>query len=415
MTVTQPAAPVIAPAESSVRYRGWRVVGACYLAAVFCWGFGLYGHGVYLAELHRLHGWSTTQISSATTAFYLATAALVVFISNAIQGLGPRRVMLIGATCFGVAVAMLAVIAELWQLYAAYLIMAVGAASMHVGSISNTIGLWFDRRRGLALSLALNGASSGGILVTPVLVMAITSYGFGRAMLAAALMFAFVLLPAIALWIDRPPASATASPPEAARVAAAASTWSRRRALNSLAFWSVAAPFAIALTAQVGFLVHQVAFLQSPLGRAEAGLSVAVLTVTAIIGRLVLGALARHVQVRHFTAWSLASQASALSTMILTTEPWALYLACAIYGFSAGNLITLPSLVIQREFEAASFGMLVGLCWAITQFTYAFGPGLLGLIRDVSGGYAAPLALCIVLKVSAAVLILIRPRELSRA
>ena len=49
--------------ESSPRYAGWRVVLACYLAAVFCWGFGLYGHGVYLTELHRLHGWPTALIS----------------------------------------------------------------------------------------------------------------------------------------------------------------------------------------------------------------------------------------------------------------------------------------------------------------------------------------------------------------
>ncbi len=100
--------------ESSPRYRGWRVVFACYMVAVFCWGFGLYGHGVYLAELHRLHGWPTSLISSATTVFYLLTAALVVFISDAIVGFGPRRVMLIGASCFGGAVALLAVITEIW-------------------------------------------------------------------------------------------------------------------------------------------------------------------------------------------------------------------------------------------------------------------------------------------------------------
>jgi hypothetical protein len=45
------------------------VVLACYLAAVFCWGFGLYGHGVYLTELHRLHGWPTALISGAITVF----------------------------------------------------------------------------------------------------------------------------------------------------------------------------------------------------------------------------------------------------------------------------------------------------------------------------------------------------------
>ena len=58
---------VAAPAidESSLRYPGWRVVVACFLVALFCWGFALYGHGVYLTELHRLHGWPTSLISAA--------------------------------------------------------------------------------------------------------------------------------------------------------------------------------------------------------------------------------------------------------------------------------------------------------------------------------------------------------------
>ena len=132
--------------ESSPRYAGWRVVAACYLAAVFCWGFGLYGHGVYLTELNRLHGWPTALISAGITGFYLFTAALVVFVSDAIARLGPRRVMLTGACCFGGAVALFAVITELWQLYLVYLLMAVGAATMHVGAISTVVGLWFDKQ-----------------------------------------------------------------------------------------------------------------------------------------------------------------------------------------------------------------------------------------------------------------------------
>ncbi len=390
--------------ESSRRYAGWRVVLACYLAAVFCWGFGLYGHGVYLTELHRLHGWPTAYISGAVTGFYLLTAALVVFVSDAITRLGPRLVMLIGACCFGSAVALLAVIAELWQLYLAYLLMAIGAASMHVGAITNVVGLWFDRQRGLALSLALNGASSGGILITPILVLAIAHYGFSSAMIGASMVMAAVLLPALLLWIDRP--TAAASVRNTAPVAAA---WNRQSALRSTKFWSVAAPFAMALTAQVGFLVHQIPILQPTIGRAQAGFSVAALTIAAIAGRFGLGAFAKHLDMRRFAAWSLASQAVAVAAMAATTNSTALIVACVVFGLSAGNLITLPSLVIQREFEAPSFGMLVGLSWAITQFTYAFGPGLLGIVRDVTGGYAAALEICVALELAAAVLILLRP------
>ena len=63
VTASQPTAKAVD--EASLRYPGWRVVLACFLAAMFCWGFGLYGHGVYLTELHRLHGWPTSLISGA--------------------------------------------------------------------------------------------------------------------------------------------------------------------------------------------------------------------------------------------------------------------------------------------------------------------------------------------------------------
>jgi MFS family permease len=396
--------------ESSPRYAGWRVVFACYMAAVFCWGYGLYGHGVYLAELNRLHGWAISLMSSATTVFYLLTAALVVFISDAMSRLGPRCVMLIGACCFVAAVALLAFIDALWQLYVIYLVMSFGAASMHVGSISNVVGMWFDRQRGLALSLALNGASSGGIMVTPVLVLAIAHYGFADAMKGSAIVMAVVLLPIVALWINCPaiPVAAAQGAPSAAPTAAPAT---RRSALRSLKFWSVAAPLAMALTAQVGFLIHQIALLEPMLGRAQVGLSVATLTVAAIIGRFVLGALAPRLDMRRFTAWSVLSQAAALLVITLTSDPAALFLACAVFGLSAGNLLTLPALIIQREFEAASFGMLVGLSWAICQFTYSFGPGVLGIVRDATGGYTAPLALCIALEVACAALIVLRVKE----
>ena len=61
--------------------------------------------------------------------------------------------------------------------------------------------------------------------------------------------------------------------------------------------------------------------------------------------------------------------------------------ACALFGFSVGNLITLPSLIVQREFDPRSFGVLVSLITAINQVTYAFGPGIIGLLRDASGSY----------------------------
>src|ERR1700720_108162 len=396
--------------ESSLRYDGWRVTGVCFVVAMFCWGFGLYSHGIYLAELQHRFGWSVSLISGATTAYYLLTASLVVFISDAIVRFGPRRIFLTGTCCLGSAVALLAFIVAPWQLYLVYLVMAVGSAAMHVAAITKVLSLWFDRQRGLALSLALNGASSGGIFVAPTLVIAIAVAGFPAAMVGAATVMAAILIPAIAIGIDRPPIRTRATgvflPHGGSRSGAdsapAPSRWTRAEALRSFAFWSVAGPFALALTAQVGFLVHQIAFLEPTIGRSRAGLTVGVLTVMAIIGRLALGAATLQIDLRGVTALSLVSQAAALFAMTQTTNAAALFIACAIFGLSAGNLVSLPALIIQREFEATSFGMVVALSTAIGQFTYAFGPGLLGAVRDATGGYTAAFALCMMLQLTAA-------------
>jgi cyanate permease len=396
--------------ESSLRYDGWRVTAVCFVVAMFCWGFGLYSHGIYLAELQRRFGWSTSLISGATTAYYLLTASLVVFVSDAILRFGPRRIFLTGTCCLSSAVALLAFIAAPWQLYLIYLVMAVGSAAMHVGAITNVLGLWFDRQRGLAISLALNGASSGGIFVAPTLIVAIAEAGFPAALIGAATVMAAILIPAIAIGIDRPPIRTDATgvflPHGGLRSgvgsASAPSRWTRAEALRSLAFWSVAGPFALALMAQVGFFVHQIAFLEPVIGRTQAGLTVALLTAMAIVGRLALGLSVLRLDLRRVTAVSLLSQAAALFAMTQTTNAAALFIACAIFGLSAGNLVSLPALIIQREFEATSFGMVVGLSTAIGQFTYAFGPGLLGVVRDATGGYTAALALCMMLQFTAA-------------
>ena len=63
---------------------------------------------------------------------------------------------------------------------------------------------------------------------------------------------------------------------------------------------------------------------------------------------------------------------------------------------------------MQREFDPRAFGVLVSLITAINQVTYAFGPGVIGLLRDWSGSYALPFYGCIGLELIAAVLIMVR-------
>ena len=63
-----------------------------------------------------------------------------------------------------------------WQLYLADALLAFGWAGTSLGVITNTLGLWFDSKRGMAISLALNGASFGGIVGVPLMVAAVAHF-----------------------------------------------------------------------------------------------------------------------------------------------------------------------------------------------------------------------------------------------
>jgi MFS family permease len=407
MDASSPSPIPVVIDETSARYDGWRIVAVCFLVATFGWGLGFYGQSVYLAELHRLRGWPTSLISTATTFFYLFGALLVVFISEAVRSFGPRGCLLGGVVAMAAAAALIGEVTAPWQLYAVNALLAFGWAGTSLGVITTTLGLWFDKKRGMAISLALNGASFGGIVGVPLLVAAIGRFGFSGAMMAAAATMLVLIVPVILIFVGRPPGRggitadlAAADPPSASRI--------RAQAFRDVAFLTVSIAFALVLFAQVGFIVHLISFLDPVIGREGAAIAVAVLTAMAMAGRVLFSTVIDRLNQRLASAISFASQAVALVIVIHSHNEMVLIAACALFGFSVGNLITLPALIVQREFDPRSFGVLISLITAINQITYAFGPGIIGLLRDASGSYTLPFYGCIGLELAAAALIMIR-------
>src|SRR5260370_23847661 len=125
--------------------------------------------------------------------------------------------------------------------------LAFGWAGTSLGIITNTLGLWFDNRRGMAISLAPNGASFGGIIGVPLLAAAIGSLGFADAMIAAAIVMVALMIPIILIFVGRPPIGSSAiaavktdapSPPPIRRAALlAAALLTASGAFSLVLFW----------------------------------------------------------------------------------------------------------------------------------------------------------------------------------
>jgi predicted MFS family arabinose efflux permease len=392
--------------ESSLHYRGWRVVLACFLMAFFMFGFGLYGQGVYLAELQRAHGWPGTLVSAASTFSFLLTSVLVIFTDDLLARIGLRSLILCGLSALGASTALLAVMQTPWQLYLAYALMSVGWTGMGTVVIATVLNAWFERRRGLALSLAFNGATCGGIVLVPLLLSLSGSIGFRSAMLVSTMAMVVLVLPVVVIFTGWP---ARMSLPAGGRAAAGGATHSRRTLLANPAFWTMVLPIAIALLAQMGFIIHQVSFLEPLIGRASAGLAVTIMAAMAVVGRLSLGLFVDRLDPRLACAASMTSQAAALFVLVQSGSPTVLLACCAVYGFSIGNMITFPPLIIQREIGSSAFAAAMGLGTSISGIVSAFGPGIVDLVRSFTGSYTSAFAICVVLDLVAAGIVLWRP------
>lgn len=391
--------------------RGWPIVLACFCLAVFAWGFGFYGQSVYLATLRHTLGWSATLISGATTTYYLWGALLLALVPRVIERLGARLVAVAGVLLMGGGTILLSRVQAPWQLYASVLVMGVGWACSSTTAIAVILAEHFNQRRGLAISLALNGASVGGLAVAPLLVTEVQQVGLARAVLLLISLAMMVVLPALLVGLRGSPRGAQQAVSSLDRINDPLPVVADRAAvLSNLRFWSIAIPFALALMAQVGFIVHQVAFLLPRLGPAGAGTAVALTAGAATVGRLALATVIDRLNQRRAASLCFASQAVGLILMLARpTTPWALYAGSLIFGFSVGNVVTLPSLIVQREFAAQSFGLVIGLSSMIGQLGLSAGPAALGVVHDVAGHYGPAIGVCIGLQLLGALLILPRP------
>ncbi|MGE4047701.1 MAG: MFS transporter [Acetobacteraceae bacterium] len=396
-------------------FYGWRVVGVCFVAALFAWGFGVFGASVYLHAITHDHGWSIALVSSAITLFYLTNSASLTIVGSVIDRFGSRAIFIFGGVALASGVAALGQVRAPWQLYPAFMLMGLGYAVLSLTGLSATIAPWFERHQGRSVAIALMGASVGAMAGVPLLVALIGGLGFTAATLAGAAIILCVLVPlaAVVLRYRRPAElglGRDGDPPGAPRRTgsglAPAPEWDRARAMRTSALWTVGVAFALGLVVQVGFLTHHLKLAEPTLGAAGAGWLVSATGVTGLIGRLVLARVADRVNVRRYTAGIFGAQAVLLGVLAWMPDVWALIGASLGYGFCLGQITTLSPIVVRREFGSASFGAIYSVAATVIQVTSAFGPALYGALRDLFGSYAPVLAIAAGFELAAMVTVL---------
>ena len=396
-------------------FYGWCVVAACFVIAAVTWALGLFGSSVYLQAVTTAHGWAISDVASAITLFFLVSASVQRTVGRSIDRWGPRPVLLIGTGCLSSGVALIGQVREAWQLYPCFVLVGIGWSTLSTTGISATVAPWFERHQGRSMTLAIMGASIGAIVGVPLILLALTRFGLQAGLLAVAAVAAIVLVPLVAivlryrgpadLGLQRDGELVAASGGQKASAPPIAET-----GRPGVLLWTAAMGFALGLLVQIGFITHHVTLAGPTLGTYGAGLLVSATGVTAFVGRLILARIVDGVDVRKLAAIVMLVQTAALLAVSLMPTPAVLIGASLVYGYGIGHITTLGPVVIRREFGAASFGARYGAAATAIQLTSAFGPALLGYLRDGLGGYGPGLAIAAGLTTAGALALLIGGR-----
>ncbi|EOS81409.1 hypothetical protein C817_00663 [Dorea sp. 5-2] len=388
----------------------WVILVCCILTLMFAYStrFGL--AQLFTAAILKETGF-------ATSAYFLSTtiaSAICVFTSpiagKLLRGKYMRPVFLICCVgtmgfyaCFGFC-------HKLWHFYlvgAFQGIFAMGACTIPVTVL---ITNWFEKNRGLMISIAMTGISIGGTILSPAISWAIGSFGWRKAYFILGAVSLCVLIPIAGFIVRRTPeevgllpygcGETTVSGAAKKTTAYPASSWnvSLKEARKTPVLWLfVAAGFLIYFSSCI--LGHMSNYLQS-VGFQAAYIAafISIYSVVAIFGKLVLGHVFDRFGPKGGMLFGGGTFVLFLAAFLLVSGRLAvLYLAAVLYGFGTCIATVAIPIMTTSIFGAQHYSELYGFISAFTMTGAAIGSPAIGLIFDLTGSYRPALIVLIIL------------------
>lgn len=376
-------------------YFGWWLLAASVCAMALGSGTSFWAYGFYVQPLEREFGWTRAEVSLGFSAALLTSGLSGPLIGRFIDTRGPRTAIIVGAVLTAISFLLLATTAAQWQWYLYSSVNAVARQLMFFIPFMSLISRWFDRRRGIAVSILGTGFSLGGFAVVPFVQLAIEALGWRGSFIASGIAVAVVFLP-IGLFIVRNHPSELGLAPDGAREADGSASTPREvdgvtlgEAVRSPLFWALSLGFMMFFYGMFGWMVHQVPFYESVgLSRGTAATIVSATAALSIGTRLLVGMVADRITRFEVVVVCLASTLLiGMVTLSISTSPpaIALFLLLWVIGTAGGPMI--ESLLLTRAFGLKHFGTILGTVVVVETVGQILSPTIAGAIFDATGAY----------------------------
>ena len=374
------------PPQSTYR---WLVLAAATFAQASA-SFAMLGVAALAGFLQQDFKLSAAETGLLITASYAAPTVSLLFVGDLLDRKSERAIIGVGAAIGGGALLLAATSGSFATLLFWLFVVGLGYSTTQPGG-SKSVSAWFrGERLGLAMGIRQAGLPFGGAVAAAILPALAAAWSWRAAFVAGAVSALGGGL-AFALIYRAPPEAADAGPKRTGLTVASVAallrqSWMRNAMIAGLAL----------VSAQYGILTWLMLYLRDhahiPLTHGAFYLALA--QAAGVAGRIGLAAWSDRVPGARFGLLTASMIAVAAGVLLLafvpaeTPEPALAVLAAWLGFFGLGWYG--PWVAYLAETAAADqVGLTLGAAMAINQLGIIGAPPLLGLVHDLSGGYAA--------------------------
>lgn len=393
---------MLLPSEKG--YFRWVIVAANFLVMIALWSTWA-SYGVFLPRLAEDLNWHRGTTSFALSIVLIMGAPLGLAIGKIIDKYGPQKLMVLEVIFGSAAFLMGSTTRELWQLYL-YLGVMEGCAFAGAYIIPTaTTARWFDKKRGLALSIVMSTIGIAYIIGPRLTVGLMEAYGWRTTFLFFGAGIAILgILPALVLRnpsmeSGQPDAASPPGPssPGAQGPDSSAPTITLRSAATTATFWILVFVWLTQAFAQMMFVFHLVP-MQSDKGIAltVAATALSFYGVGLLLGRIISGPLSDLLGALLVLLGTTAIASLTLIIVVATQNVNMLYTATFLFGIALSGADTAFVRALPDIVGLSAIGVIMGggnLGWRLGG---AIGPPFAGFLFDATQVYAIPFGIGIV-------------------
>ena len=273
---------------------------------------------------------------------------------------------------------------DIWQLALAVgLVAGLFGTAPIFGPLLADISFWFERRRGLAVAIAISGSYLAGTVWPPILQHFIDAQGWRETMEGLAIFTFFVMLPLAAV-LYRRPAHGTAG-----SVSQTPSGLARPLGLAPNGLQCLLCCAGIGCCAAMAMPQVHIVPYATDLGYASArgAEMLSLMLGGGIVSRLLSGWISDRVGGLKTLALGSLLQGLAIAAFFTADTLSALYVLSFAFGLSQGGIVPSYTIIIRTYFPVGEAGWRIGAALLFTMIGMALGGWMAGALYDLTGSY----------------------------